>query len=230
MLINAPGIKLGYICHPFGKEYVKFVKPTQMWLKYPKTHKCSTFKVCLSCLFNDISVYRRVWPTRPTRGAHQFSPQRVELKPAVGHRRIAVVKYSSSVPGGTLFLSTDRPLLLWAGSRGEQGTVLIALNVLQCQFLGCFRFCNFFPPWPLRWWGHVTTELQRGYPGGKVGFGFECTHSSLPPPLLPLPAHFGLSPSLLQDKCCCLDLDYWLYLILTHYETILYHRKRMHNT
>ena len=47
----------------------------------------------------------------PTRGAHQSSPECVELKPPAGHRRIAVVKYSSSVPGGTL---SPPPTLLYS--------------------------------------------------------------------------------------------------------------------
>lgn len=60
-----------------------------------------------------ISVHRRVYDCCcPSGGPYLFTPECVELKPPAGRRRIAVVKYSSSVPGGTLFLPADRPLLL----------------------------------------------------------------------------------------------------------------------
>lgn len=61
-----------------------------------------------------IGVHQCVRPTLPPHppGAHHFSPECVELKPPACRRRIAVVKYSSSTPGGTLSLPTDRPLLL----------------------------------------------------------------------------------------------------------------------
>ena len=52
------------------------------------------------CVSVRLTVFMSVLPTR---GAHQVSPECVELKPPAGRRRIAVVKYSSSIPGGTLF-------------------------------------------------------------------------------------------------------------------------------
>ncbi|KAG7234807.1 hypothetical protein INR49_003954 [Caranx melampygus] len=61
-------------------------------------------------------VVRRVHLVGDRRIAHvetsMFTPECVELKPPAALRRIAVVKYSSSVPGGTLCVPTDRPLLL----------------------------------------------------------------------------------------------------------------------
>ena len=131
----------------------------------------------------------------PTRGAHQSSPECVELKPPAGHRRIAVVKYSSSVPGGTLSppptllystllsLSIDRSLLLRAPPEEQQmwGTVWVVEGsenvngICVCLFVCFSLFCPFWLIWG---WGNVTTELQWrehnsdvGCAGGKVWFG-----------------------------------------------------------
>lgn len=80
--------------------------------------------------------------TLPTRGAYHFSPVRVELKPPAAERRIAVVKYSSSVSGGALFLASDRlPLLQTARQRSSCRELLQGLRLswgFGCEFVWGF--------------------------------------------------------------------------------------------
>lgn len=77
--------------------------------------------------------------TPPTRGAYHFSPVCVELKPPAAERRIAVVKYSSSVSGGAPFLASDRlPLLQTARQRSCCGEFLLGLRLVWDLGVGLY--------------------------------------------------------------------------------------------